>query len=187
MPARFPFRRNKDDQDEREFLRRRLAEDEQKRVELETQIRKQEREDFLRREREENERLEQKRQQEAEFYRQQQIENQRQEAETRRLNQLRQATPEALRRVRELIRARYELDVYIWNCRGVQKADQEIVIREGTKADAILKEIHDIVDTWEESEWNPKEWEIAKKIKENLQSGEQRVWADNHPWNDRDA
>lgn len=185
MP-KLPFRRKKEnDEAEREEWRRINEENEKKRAALEAQILQHERQEHARRERENSEKAEQKRREQEELHRVQQMENQRQEAETRRLEQLRMSTPETLRRLRELIRARYELDLYIWSCKGVQKTDQQIVIRDGQKADAILKEIRDIVNTWEESEWDPAEWKVARMIKERLYTGEQRIWEGNPPWNER--
>lgn len=119
-----------------------------------------------------------------ELYKQKQLDMQTQEAENRRQEQLRKTTPEALRRLQDLIRTRHELDSEIWRKRNVNKENRDILIQKGMMADEILQEIYSIVDTWEESGWDRKEWEVAKKIKQNLEAGNQRIWSSHPAWVD---
>lgn len=155
-----------------------------KQRELESQIERQRQEEFQRIERERLEEAQRQRDREIEEMRQRQRRLEQRERENQRQERLRKTTPEALRRLRELIRTRYQMDIYIWSLRDVQMADQKIVIEEGRKADAILQEIYNIVDTWEESGWTAEEWKVAKKIKKHLSDHEQRIWENNPPWNE---
>lgn len=108
-----------------------------------------------------------------------------QEAENRRQEQLRKTTPDALLHLQDLIRTRHELDLDIWRNRHVNRANQDVLIQKGKRADEILQQIYNIVDTWSENDgWDAKEWEVASKIKYNLESGNQRVWGSNPPWNE---
>lgn len=153
---------------------------------LKDQIERQKQADFQRIELERREEAQKQRERDLEEMRQRQKRLEQRERENQRSERLRKTTPEALRRLRELIRTRYQMDIAIWSLKDVQKADHEIVIQEGRKADAILQEIYNIVDTWEETGWTAEEWKVAKRIKEYLSSHEQRIWENNPPWNDPD-
>lgn len=106
------------------------------------------------------------------------------EMDNMRQIQLRRSSPETLRRLRELIRKRYQLDVEIWNLRGVRRVDQYIVEEKGRQADAILQEIYSIVEIWERDVFTPEEWRVAERIKEQIMLPGKRDWANNPPWND---
>ncbi|KAJ9663047.1 hypothetical protein H2198_001039 [Neophaeococcomyces mojaviensis] len=138
------------------------------RTELEAKIRQHQREEYRRQEVERTLREQQQRDREQEEMRQKRIMLEQRERDNGYRERLRKTTPEALRHVRDLIRIRYYLDIHIWNCRGVQKADRALVMQEAAKADAILQEIYDIIGTWEESLFpdNPEEWRVAKKIRD---------------------
>jgi len=126
-------------------------------------------------ERRDRERLEKEREQK---------EREQKEREQRRLERLKLTSPDALHGLRDLIRTRYALDVEIWSLRGVMWRDRPIVEEKMRKADAVLEEIYNRVDTWEENDrvWTPQEWELARDIKARIQAGGKRVWKDNPPW-----
>lgn len=114
--------------------------------------------------------------------RQQEMQRQAQE-QRQRQERLRRASPQSLRRLRGLIRQRYERDIVVWNRRSVLRADRDLVMIEGRKADLILAEIREIVESWTEADgWTPEEWRMAKKIKECLAHGDQRMWEEHPPW-----
>ncbi|KAK5075558.1 hypothetical protein LTR64_001765 [Lithohypha guttulata] len=104
------------------------------------------------------------------------------------------ASAENIRRLRELIRERYALDIDIWQKRNVQRANRKMIVPRCEKADAILLEIRRIVDTWDRSLFNDQEWDMVNRIKaalctkelENGDSNEPAIWGDLPPWDRRD-
>ena len=114
-----------------------------------------------------------------------QKEKERKEREQVRMDRLKQTSPEALRGLRDLIRARYQLDMEIWSLKGARKPDQPIVEEMMEKADAILMEIYTMVETWEENGkiWTPQEWELAQDVKRRILAEDKRWWENNPPWN----
>lgn len=109
----------------------------------------------------------------------------RQRAEKQR--KMKQASPETLRSLRELIRDKYRLDVEIWGLRGARKPDRYIVEQKMEKADAVTKEIMAIVGTWEDNRdrsWDQAEWERVQDICRRLKNSGIRNWADKPLWND---
>jgi hypothetical protein len=153
--------------------------------------RDQERKDALReRERQEANTLDrQRRHKAAEKLR---IENERLAAEQRkeeqRLRKLKQASPETLRTLRELIRNRYELDVKIWGLRGARRPDRPIVEDKMEKADAVMQEILEMVWLWgnnADRTWIAEEWVKVQSIRKRLQEGGRREWAGHPPWDER--
>lgn len=151
---------------------------------LKEELRQRERQEFLRKERDRQEEEKRQRENEQEQLRMRQVKIMERERENQKQERLRKTTPEALRRLRDLIRTRYQMDIYIWSLRGVQKADYEDVIEEGKKADAVLQEIYSIINTWEENGWTQEEWRVARKIIESFQESNPRIWQDNPPWNE---
>lgn len=152
----------------------------ERQLEQERRVREQERQNLARqreKERRDRERLEKEREQK---------ERERKEREQGRLERLKLTSPEALRGLRDLIRTRYALDMEIWSLKGVKRPDRPIVEERMGKADAVLEEIYNMVDTWEENDkvWTPQEWELARDIKARIQAGGKRVWKDNPPWNE---
>ena len=133
------------------------------------------------RQRKEYERWEKKRQ-EQELQEREKL--QKKEREQRRLERLKLTSPEALRKLRDLIRTRYQLDMYIWSLRGVRGPDRPLVVEKMEKADAVLMEIFTMVDTWEENDriWTAEEWRLAQKIKERIQAEGKRWWVNNPPF-----
>jgi hypothetical protein len=75
--------------------------------------------------------------------------------EKARLRKLQEASPETLRRLRELIRERYELDVQIWARRGARRPDLGIVLDKMDNADATMEEILGMLTLWGTTEMDP--------------------------------
>lgn len=99
---------------------------------------------------------------------------------------IKEASPETIRSLRELIREKYRLDVEIWGLRGARKPDRWLVELKVEKADAVVKEIMAMVKVWEDNtdgSWDPKEWERVQDIRKRLLSGGMVIWADNPLWN----
>lgn len=93
------------------------------------------------------------------------------------------ASKDTVRRLRELIRERYRLDIYIWSKRKVKRANRKIIEVKCEKSDAILQEIYFIVEAWEEDLFEPEDWKVARKIKESiLQKDQHAIWGDIPPW-----
>jgi hypothetical protein len=152
----------------------------ERQLEQERQVREQERQNLARqreKERRDRERLEKEREKK---------ERERKEREQRRLERLKLTSPEALRGLRDLIRTRYALDMEIWSLKGARKPNRPVVEEKMGKADAVLMEVYNMVDTWEPNDkvWTPQEWELARDIKARIQAGGKRVWKDNPPWNE---
>jgi hypothetical protein len=106
--------------------------------------------------------------------------------EEQRQHRLRETSPEALRRLRDLVRARYQLDTEIWSLKGARRPDRPIVLEKMEKADAVLMEIITIVETWGENHnaWTEQEWVLARAVKERVLADGKRWWENNPPWND---
>ena len=115
-------------------------------------------------------------------------EERRLEEERHRMFRQQIASTESVRRLRDLVRQRYQQDIYIWSKRGVQRADRKLIQKECEKADRILGEIYFIVDAWEEDQFEKRdEWYLAKAIKDSLSHRDQHAtWGDVPPW-DRGA
>lgn len=117
------------------------------------------------------------------------------DAERRNLERQQNASTDNVRRLRELIRERYALDLYVWEKRNVRRANRKKIEPKCKKADSILQEIYFIVNTWEEDLFDKEEWEMVKRIKaglsakqqENGESGEPAIWGDLPPWDRRDV
>ena len=115
--------------------------------------------------------------------------------EKRILERRRNASADNVRHLRELIRERYALDLYIWEHRSVLKAVRRKVEPVCKKADAILQEIYFIVNAWDEDLFDEQEWQTVKRIKarlstkpqENGESGDPAIWGDLAPWDRRDS
>jgi len=105
-----------------------------------------------------------------------------------KLRKLKMISPDSLYALRELIRKRYELDVKIWNLKGVKKADRGIVENMMEKADAVMMEITNMVRAWEgtESSWTKREWGQAMEIQKRILSDGKRSWLGNPPWDDQE-
>lgn len=101
-----------------------------------------------------------------------------------RARELRLTTPDAIHRLRELIRGRYALDYEIWALRAVRPRDRPIVVEKMKEADRILQEIIDTVKSWEDTEdiWTPTEWQKAMEIRKRVLADGKRWWTNNPPW-----
>lgn len=93
-------------------------------------------------------------------------------------------SPEALQHLRELVRQRYELDMEIWQLRDVRKPDRPEVERRMYRADALLKEIQDIVKSWkmDAEVWTEGEGKVALEIRDRLLEDGKRIWRRQPPW-----
>ena len=116
--------------------------------------------------------------------------NQQKEEEDKKklLDRERNASRQTVRKLRELIRERYRLDVYVWSKRKVAKGNRKVIMVQCRKSDAILQEIYFIVNAWEEDLFDPEDWKVAKKIKEGLSQQDQHaVWGDLPPWDRKES
>lgn len=132
------------------------------------------------------EKLEWERWEREERERQEKLKKQNREREAR-IRRLQNISPESLRALRELIRARYALDVEIWGLRDVRMPDRPIAEANMEKADAILHEIYAMVHAWDDTQtsWTPAEWEQAMEVKRRLLDDGKRWWlVSGPPWND---
>lgn len=112
--------------------------------------------------------------------------HQKAEAERLALERQRNSSKESVRQLRELVRERYRLDLYIWSERDVLPADRELVMRDCQRADDRLRRIYTIVSCWDEEFFAKKDWDAAKKIKEGILAakaeGGHLLWAQKPPW-----
>jgi hypothetical protein len=96
----------------------------------------------------------------------------------------------ALRELRELIRARYELDIELWRNRDDLEADRPLWKKKMVQSDAILIEVQARVQKWvhvnEESGWEPEDWTRAEEIKKRLLPPGKRDWVKYPPWEKRE-
>jgi hypothetical protein len=108
------------------------------------------------------------------------------ERELQRLERMKLTTPEALRGLRDLIRTRYQLDMYIWSLKGARGPDRPLVVEKMEKADAVLMEIYTMVETWVENDriWTAEEWRLAQMIKDRIKAEGKRWWENSPPWNE---
>lgn len=103
--------------------------------------------------------------------------------EQKMMTMKRDASRESVRKVRQLIRERYQLDLYVWQKRGVLSANRPMVMESCVKADKILQQIYFIVNSWEQDAFEPKEWDVAKTIKEHLSHEDRHaIWQTLPPW-----
>jgi hypothetical protein len=110
-----------------------------------------------------------------------------QEERLARIQKLKLISPDSLYVLRELIRQKYALDVEIWSLRRVRWVDRGEVEDKMEKADAVLREIRDMVGAWQgtENTWDsPAEWARAQEIQDRLLSDGKREWMKDPPWKD---
>lgn len=96
-------------------------------------------------------------------------------------------TPEELRRLRELMRQRYALDLEIWwNLRKVLNHDKPFVMEKMKQADALLACIRAMVLSWDNRDYfyTDDEYEKLKEVKCRVMSAGKRDWVLNPPWNE---
>lgn len=103
---------------------------------------------------------------------------------------MREASPETLRSLRELIRTKYQLDVEIWRLRNARRPDRWIVEGKMERADAVVQEIMAMVRCWEnqvDGSWDDDEWERVQEIRDRLVNGGVRIWAEKPLWTDSEV
>jgi hypothetical protein len=183
---RLTMEHNQAQQREIDDLKREIAEREGQ--EMAARLEREQQETFKRREL--------RRQQEAEAARQRELAIQRQQDENRRRieefkkqerQQKKQArlgasTSEAIRDLRHQIKERYQLDCLIWSMKGARAGDQPVGEGLMERADAILDEIEQRVDSWREEDWTTEEWKKAREIRERVKKGGKRRWKNDPPW-----
>lgn len=102
------------------------------------------------------------------------------ELELKKLN----ASPEYVRRVRELIRDKYRLDVYVWSMKDTIESNRRLIMRYCKRSDEILTEIWAIVSKWERDLFTGEEWKLVRQIQMGVKQCTQEVpWQSVPPWN----
>jgi hypothetical protein len=109
------------------------------------------------------------------------------EKERERKAKAKTVSPEKLRELRDLIRLRYELDVEIWNYRGVRLPDRPLVEEKMQKADAVLQLIIDTIRGWggTEEAWTAEELDKIEEVWHRITADGKRWWMQDPPWNDK--
>ncbi|KAJ9653454.1 hypothetical protein H2198_007350 [Neophaeococcomyces mojaviensis] len=115
-------------------------------------------------------------------------------AQENELERERNASAENVRRLRELIRQKYALDLYVWQKRNVAKANRKKILPKCEEADRIYQEIIWIVNAWSEHQFDAEEWMMVRKIQTALlckqlpngESNEPAYWDNLKPWERRD-
>lgn len=91
-----------------------------------------------------------------------------------------------IRHLRQLIRQKYRLDVYVWAHRDVLPADRAVIKAHALKSDAIMQLIKHIVEGWRRNMFNDEEWKLANQIKTELLNQHQhhrhQPWSQRLPW-----
>jgi len=95
-------------------------------------------------------------------------------------------TPEELRRLRELMRQRYALDLEIWSLRKVGNHNKPIVLDKMKRADALLACIRATVLSMDSRDYfhADDEYEKLKEVKARVLAAGKRDWVRNPPWNE---
>lgn len=105
--------------------------------------------------------------------------------EDKRMAKLRMTSPDSLRRLRQLMRRKYELDLAIWSDRKCRLPDRPYVEADMEEADAVLHEILTVVSSWgdnSDNQWQKHEWELASDVYNRLQEEGKRWWHNNPPY-----
>lgn len=120
----------------------------------------------------------------AEEEQQREIKLRQEEAECKRQEKRKAASPESIRNVRDLIREKYRLDLYVWSRRNIQVADRNLVQNDCMTADSLLEQICCHINGWDESSFGTEEWKVVAKIQENIRRNENRhvLWMSQLPW-----
>ncbi|KAH0837642.1 hypothetical protein AYO21_09475 [Fonsecaea monophora] len=94
-------------------------------------------------------------------------------------------SPEELRRVREMMRQRYTLDLEIWGLRNVRNHNREIVEDKMRRADALLACIRATVTAMDGRDYFSRDddYQKLREIKARVMVGG-RNWMQNPPWNE---
>jgi hypothetical protein len=93
-------------------------------------------------------------------------------------------TPEEIRKLRDLIRYRYALDIQIWEKRGNTEYQRRVVNEKMKRADAALADIRRYLTDWDNAEYfeRPEEYQKFQEIKRRIETGNKRNWRDQPPW-----
>ncbi|KAF2650704.1 hypothetical protein K491DRAFT_697044 [Lophiostoma macrostomum CBS 122681] len=93
-------------------------------------------------------------------------------------------TAEELRELRELIRHKYKLDVYIWGKRNVKEFSRPEVEEKMRQADAALDAIQNRVEGWDKNELFGSDTEYRKfvEVKRRVMDEGKARWMDTPPW-----
>jgi len=104
-----------------------------------------------------------------------------------RMRRGQQVTAKELRDLCELIRKRYSLDVEIWSLRKTKARDRKIVEDKMHKADATLRKINRILDSWDTEEAFPNAHDRAKlqEIRRRIKMAGKRDWAKQSPFDEQ--
>ncbi|KIY02398.1 uncharacterized protein Z520_02536 [Fonsecaea multimorphosa CBS 102226] len=94
--------------------------------------------------------------------------------------------PEELRRLREMMRQRYALDLEIWSLRKVGNHNKTVVEDKMRRADALLACIRATVCAMDDREYfnHEDEYQKIKEIKARVMAGGKKEWVQNPPWNE---
>ncbi|OAP64494.1 hypothetical protein AYL99_00466 [Fonsecaea erecta] len=95
-------------------------------------------------------------------------------------------TPEELRRLRELMRQRYALDLEIWSLRKVGNYNKPIVEDKMRRADALLACIRATVASMDGRDYfhHEDDYRKLRDIKARVMKDGKKEWVQNPPWNE---
>jgi chromosome segregation ATPase len=90
----------------------------------------------------------------------------------------------ALRKLKDLIRQKYKLDVEIWRDRNSLRNNRPKVLKKMAQADQKLQDIIKSVTLWDNSTglYSEDEWETAEIIRNRIFKDGKKVWANRPPW-----
>lgn len=131
LPAETPWAVERQDYLAREAERKRRLEEEERR--------NKEKELLRVAKEEEQRRINERKRKEAERLAKE--ESERKDRERRQLERDQEASKENIRRLRNLIRDKYRLDIEVWSQRNCIKMDRDIVLKKGLVSDEIFQEI----------------------------------------------
>lgn len=119
------------------------------------------------------------------FVKEKPIAKAKEEAEVDEVQQRRllNSSTDYIRRVRELIRQKYALDVYVWSMRDTLESNRELIMESGKQSDDILNEIYTIVSGWERDLFKADEWMVVKEIRAGvMRCTKEDPWQAVPPW-----
>ncbi|OQV06073.1 hypothetical protein CLAIMM_10705 [Cladophialophora immunda] len=95
-------------------------------------------------------------------------------------------TPEELRRLREMMRQRYALDLEIWSLRKVGRHNKGVVEDKMRRADALLAGIRAAVGAMDGRDYfhHEADYQKLKEVKARVMAGGKKDWVQNPPWNE---
>ncbi|KAF2733041.1 hypothetical protein EJ04DRAFT_577902 [Polyplosphaeria fusca] len=100
-------------------------------------------------------------------------------------------TAEEVRELRGLIRTRYYLDNELWILKDAKyyNSNKTYIYGQIAKADATLRKIKVLVESWDKREYfsSDKEYEKFKDIKARVMADGKREWSLHPPWEEAEA